>query len=40
MDDDVRNNFENKIPNTLKSFDSEVLINAYKSVYIELMTTI
>ena len=40
MDDDIRNSYENKIPNTIKSFDSKVLINTYKSIYSELMTTL
>ena len=40
MDNDTRNEYVKKIPTTLKSFDNHVLINAYKSVYSKLMTTI
>jgi glycosyltransferase involved in cell wall biosynthesis len=40
MDNDTRNEHVKKIPTTLKSFDNHVLINAYKSVYSKLMTTI
>ena len=40
MDNDTRYEYVKKIPTTLKSFDNHVLINAYKSVYSKLMTTI
>ena len=40
MDKDIRNEFEKKIPATLQLFDSNKLIDKYKSTYDELMTTI
>lgn len=40
MDIDIRNKCVRKIPKTLKLFDNHVLINDYKLLYSQLMTTI
>ena len=40
MNQDIREEFEKKIPKTLQLFDSNKLIETYKSTYDELMTTI
>ena len=40
MNENKRNEYVKRIPNTLKYFDNKVLINAYKLTYKELMTTI
>ena len=40
MDHNIREKYEKKIPKTLQLFNSDKLINDYKSTYNELMTTI
>jgi hypothetical protein len=40
MDHNIREEYEKKIPKTLQLFNSDKLINDYKSTYNELMTTI
>ena len=40
MNENKRNEYVKRIPNTLKYFDNKMLINAYKLTYEELMTTI